>query len=178
MATLDMRFGVDNAALRIHCREVTTLIDQTIGVVRNIATSLRPSSLDMGIVAALEWLATEFERRTNVECVFLANKSDVVLGETQSVALFRIVQESLTNVVRHAEASRVEVVLMAAEHEVRLSVRDNGHGFDIDSVAQGSFGLLGIRERALMIGGAASIDSVLGEGTSIEVAIPIGIAFG
>lgn len=151
------------------------LVDTAVKSVRRIASELRPLVLDdLGLVAGLEWLVQDFSKRTGIEVALNVDVGDIAPGDAQASALFRILQESLTNVARHAQASRVRVALAHDGGRLKLTVQDNGKGLDEDAGAgrAGSFGLLGIRERAIMLGGQASFSSRPGEGTLVEVSIP------
>lgn len=172
ISTLRLQFGKDNPLLIERCESLKDITDQTIQVVRNIASSLRPASLDMGVTAALEWLTADLRMRTGLKCRLHAREEDLDFSEEQSIAVFRIVQESLTNIVRHAQAREVVVSVEATEALYFLSVSDDGIGFEPDIVQSRSFGLVGIRERALMMHGEARIISSKGAGTRVEVHIP------
>ena len=149
-------------------------VDRAILGVRNVATSLRPAALDMGLVPSIAWLCREFSRRGHVKCDFTVPDQDINLDANRDVVIFRIVQESLTNVRRYARASHVTVHLAQRVHELSLEIRDNGIGFDPDAVAQrSSLGLLGMSERALALGGNVAVDSRPGQGTVISVTIPL-----
>jgi PAS domain S-box-containing protein len=172
IATLKFEQGAKDPVIAQRCQKLIDMTDQTIQVVRNIASSLRPASLDMGMVAALEWLASEFQTRTGVRCVLDVRDAPQGLNDEQSTAIFRIVQESLTNVARYAQAHQVDITLRKTEEGYRMTVKDDGKGFDPEGVRSRSFGLVGIRERALMLGGDAAIDSLPGQGTTVDVTIP------
>lgn len=148
------------------------LADQMIQVVRHVATQLRPTALNLGIVPALEWLVDDFSRRTGIACSF-ESCSEIAMDDTQATAVFRVVQESLTNVARHARADAVDIALRRDGGSLTLTVRDDGVGFDVAADRGGSFGLLGIRERARLLGGSLRIDSVPGQGTSIAITISL-----
>lgn len=149
------------------------LVDTAVKSVRRIASELRPLVLDdLGLVAGLEWLVQDFSRRNGIEVALNMDIGDVAPPDAQASALFRILQESLTNVARHAQASRVRVALVHADGRLVLSVQDNGRGLAGDAGKRGSFGLIGIRERAIMLGGEASVSSRPGEGTRVEVSLP------
>lgn len=169
---LGMEFGAEQPLLMERTAKTTELVDSTIAIVRNLASSLRPSALDMGIVSALEWQAREFSSRTGVICEIALRDGDVELDEPQSIAVLRLVQESLTNVARHARARRVELVLARVDDGYRLFVTDDGIGFDPAVEGNGSLGLVGMRERALGLGGELMIHSEPGGGTTIEVRFP------
>lgn len=172
IATLKLQFAGEDPKLGGRCRHLLDITDQTIQVVRNVATSLRPAVIDMGIFTALSWQAEEFQQRTGVVCQL--HLDDIDLNEEQSFAIFRIVQESLTNITRYAEAQHVHISLeyCGDNNDCHLSIRDDGKGFDTKNIQRKSFGLIGIRERALMLGGEAYIISSPGLGTAIEVKIP------
>jgi signal transduction histidine kinase len=142
--------------------------------VRRISAELRPSLLDdLGLSAALEWQAREFERRLGVRCHLTDESRGVVLDSACSTALFRIVQEALTNVARHASASRVEISLGPVRGGVRLRIADDGRGIhDAEVLDPRSLGLLGIRERARLLGGEVEIHAGANGGTFVEVWIP------
>ncbi|USX24189.1 response regulator [Oxalobacteraceae bacterium OTU3CINTB1] len=171
-ALLRVRFGADIPGLNEQVRGMTELVDRTIGVVRNVATCLRPTVLDLGIGAALEWLVDEFRRNSGLDCSLALALGDGQLSERQAVAVFRIVQESLTNVARHADASETSVSLRLAATGCELEVEDDGRGFDPARARPHSFGLLGIRERVLSLDGRLSIASGPGGRTRIVVQLP------
>ena len=172
IATLKFQFGDANSALAERCQHMMNVTDQTIQVVRSIAAALRPAALDMGIVPALEWLAAEFGQRTGIVCRHQIVTPNIAPDEEQAIGMFRIVQESLTNVVRHAEARQVTIVLDSDADTYRLAIRDDGKGFDPEAAHARSFGLVGIHERALMLGGTARIDSAPGCGAAVDIRIP------
>jgi len=172
IATLKFQFGAGNPVLGQRCQHLVDIADQTIQVVRNVAAALRPAALDMGITAAIGWLVAEFQTRTGIVCHLWFNEDDIDLPEEESIAVFRIVQESLTNVARYAEADQVEITIENAVDRYRLSIRDDGKGFDPEQQRGKSFGLVGIRERALLLHGEAHIVSAPGRGTAIEIIIP------
>lgn len=153
---------------------MTELIDSALGTVRRISTDLRPAVLDdLGLEAAVEWLIDGLHSRTGIACQLQFDLDDGLLEEPIATAAFRLVQESLTNIVRHAQASQVQVSLGVADGELRLLVRDNGVGFDVDTHRPSSFGLLGMRERVLALNGGFQVDSQPGAGTSVIVSIPL-----
>jgi len=174
ISLLGMRFGALDLGLRDKVLDMKRLVDRAIQGVRNVAMNLRPTALDMGLVPAIEWLCHEFTRNTAIECVFLARKEDIDLDETRSVVVFRIVQESLTNITRYAQASQVKITIGHRGNELWVEVRDNGQGFDLTAAPhKKSFGLLGMHERALALGGQVTISSTPGQGTAIGMTIPI-----
>jgi len=148
-------------------------IDRIINSVRRIATGLRPEVLDeMGLAAAIEWQAREFSRRTGIRCVVDIDREFVDPDKERSTALFRIFQELLTNVARHAHATRVAVHLADGE-VLRLKVEDNGRGIqEKEFESPKSLGLLGLRERVVAFGGSIDVKGEEGKGTTVSVAIP------
>lgn len=174
VSLLGRRFGGD-PALSARAERMSAMIDGTIGVVRHVASNLRPSALDFGLVAAIEWLAEDFGLRWEMPCEVHLDGQEITLSDARSTALFRIVQESLTNVARHAQARRVDIRIARDGDTVRLSVRDDGVGFDPHAAQErgGRFGLLGMRERALKIGARLRLDSRNGGGTTIDVELPL-----
>jgi PAS domain S-box-containing protein len=154
---------------------ISTIVDQTIKSVRRISTELRPGILDdLGLIAAVEWAAEEFEARTGTKCRLDLPDSDGAIDPDRATAVFRIIQETLTNVARHAKANCVDVRLLKGSNGVILEVRDDGKGATEEQLsAAESLGIRGMRERALLLGGELSIQGVPGEGTSIRVSIPL-----
>ena len=165
------RGGADTAALEEG-------IDTAVDTVRRISSELRPSVLDrLGLVAGLEWLLREFERHSGITTDVTSDPGVEPVDAAISTALFRITQEALTNVARHAHASLVEVRLRGRDAEVELRLRDDGRGFDPGAVRdRPSLGLLGIEERARRLGGTATIESQPGGGTTLVVVVPRGTA--
>ncbi len=149
-------------------------VDRIIQQVRNIATELRPGVLDhLGLVAALEWQAKEFTRRTGIACQFIPPSDEPVLAQEQAVSLFRIMQESLTNVARHARANLVTVSLVSTEAGLRLLIEDDGIGLSEERRKDhGSLGLIGMEERARFIEARLSIQSAPDGGTRVMVDLP------
>jgi signal transduction histidine kinase len=155
---------------------MTALVDSTLAAVRRIATELRPGVLDeLGLAAALEWLVEGFERRTGIRCHLLLGPGDLRhLERGRATAVFRIAQEALTNVARHAEATEVRVRLCVDAADVSLEVADNGKGIDRTGGPPGpaSLGLLGMRERAAHFGGELTVLGAPGAGTRLTARLP------
>ncbi len=175
-ALLGLELGRSEPALVPQIDQIKSLVDQNIVVARNVAAKLRPGALDLGIVSAIEWLAQDFEERTGILCGLDIDSRlhDVELDDERATMVFRILQESLTNVVRHAQASHVEIGFEERDGSYWLEVEDDGLGFDPHSQGERkTFGLLGIRERATVLGGEVLIDSAPGAGTRVELRIPI-----
>jgi signal transduction histidine kinase len=153
---------------------VLNLIDQTIQSVRRISTELRPGILDdLGLVAAVEWAGEEFETRTRTKCQLDLPPEDIFIDPERATALFRILQETLTNVARHASATQVNIRLTREEGGLTLEIRDNGKGVSEKRLSAGkSLGILGMRERALLLGGQLFVRGAPGQGTVVSVRIP------
>jgi len=156
-------------------RSMTSLVESTIKTIRRIAAELRPGVLDdLGLVAAIEWQAQDFQSRTGIECKFITSLEQIELCEDYNTALFRILQETLTNVVRHAEATQVMINLNKKDDKIILEVKDNGKGIPEKQVfSSKSLGLLGMKERAQLFGGEVNITGKKGKGTRVMVRIPI-----
>lgn len=153
-------------------RRLKGVVDQSISVVRGIATTLRPAALDLGIAAALRWLSSEFEVNVGLPCLVDVDAGVAIADDDRATGLFRIVQESLTNIARHAAASHVWIRLRRINRHLVLEVGDDGCGFDVTQNS-GGFGLLGMRERALSLSGELTVRSRSGEGTVVSVHIPV-----
>lgn len=151
------------------------LLDGTAGLVRKICTELRPGVLDdLGLTAAIEWQAREYQKRTGIVCDITVDLGDLQVDAERSTALFRIFQEILTNVARHAKATHVGANLGILGHNVLMEVKDNGRGIEPDKIGgEKSLGLLGMRERALLFGGHVKIHGSVGKGTTVEVTMPL-----
>jgi signal transduction histidine kinase len=150
-------------------------IDSTIHSVRRMATELRPAVLDtLGLNAAVEWQARDFESRTGIKCELNANLEDLSLERETSTAIFRIVQESLTNIARHAEASEVRVALVRNDGFLELQIQDDGKGIDEASISGvRSLGILGMQERVNLLHGEMSVAGRDRKGTLVDVRIPL-----
>lgn len=174
VAWTQMRYRDMEPQLAAKIADMKTLIDRGIQAVRDVARNLRPTALDMGLVPAIEWLASETMARHDLTIRLDAEVERLTIAPERAVVLFRIVQESITNAVRYAQASELAITLRVCEDRLHLSVCDNGVGFDPVAGQGGqSFGLLGMHERALTLGGALTIDSAPDRGTRIGVEIPL-----
>ena len=174
MSLLHMQFGALDPALSGKVVGMKALVDRAIQGVRNVATSLRPMALDLGLTTAIESLCAEFTARTGMECRFSMQQDIVDMDEHRTVGVYRIVQESLTNISRYAQGSRVQVTLGYSGNVLGVEVRDNGQGFIAAEVQKvKSFGLLGMRERAKELGGELDIVSVPGRGTVVWLTLPV-----
>jgi PAS domain S-box-containing protein len=167
-------------ALREKLDDMSGMIDETIDRVRRISRDLRPGVLDdLGLLAAIEWQAQEVERRTGMSLAVESNLGDVRLPRDLATAVFRILQEALTNVCRHAEASRVVVRLSELDGRLRLQVDDDGKGISPQALASPkSLGLLGMHERVRRLGGWLHVGGEPGRGTQLIVDVPCGAGAG
>ncbi|MEP6848709.1 MAG: sensor histidine kinase [Acidobacteriota bacterium] len=166
-----------NGEVSAKLSDMLSMIDSTVSQVRRIATELRPSVLDdFGLIAAIEWQITEFEKMAGIPCELIADTDEVDLDPVVSTAVFRIFQETLTNITRHAKASSVEVHLKTDDGELRLTVADDGVGINMEVLRhKRSLGLLGIRERAKLVGGSVDIVPSADGGTEVRLRVPIAI---
>jgi PAS domain S-box-containing protein len=161
--------------VQVKINETIQLIDTTVKTVRRIATELRPSILDdLGLLAAMEWQSEEFEKRSEISCVFSSNVLEAKVNPDLATGIFRIYQECLTNVLRHSEATRVTSFLQIKDHILVLTITDNGIGFVEKEIAdKKTLGLLGMKERTNLLGGTYEITSRPGKGTSVLIIVPL-----
>lgn len=171
-----LRAGVSEQGYGPRIDTMLQMLDDTVASVRRIAADLRPLMLDdLGLNAAIRWLVRDAAKRMGIEITVQLGEGDPPLGRSASIAVYRMVQEALTNVARHARATEVQIRMQQRKDEVVLSVRDNGVGFPkLPAQREGSFGLMGIRERAYMLGGHLEVDNPPGGGGRITVHLPIG----
>jgi len=163
----------NNPELISRINSAISMVDSTIKTVQRIATELRPGILDdLGLAAAIDWQAQEFEKRFGISCFVHIGPNNIIIDQERSTSLFRIFQEALTNVARHANATKVLIWLSQDSTRLRLSIRDNGTGMPSTEIKSKSLGLMGMRERALMWGGTFDIETERGVGTAITVIIP------
>jgi PAS domain S-box-containing protein len=181
LSTLRMRtrllqpeyIGDDTKLLRERTEAMLGIIDNAVEMVRRFVTNLRPGILDLDICSALQWLGQGFANTYGVPCRVNVPPGLCKVDDGLSVALFRIAQESLNNVVKHAGATRVSLTLQEAPEWIVLEVQDNGRGFDpVQSARKKTFGILGIKERVEMLKGRLQIDSAVGKGARVRVEIP------
>jgi signal transduction histidine kinase len=170
------RLGEAPAEVGAKIGAMSKMIDATVQSVRRISSQLRPKLLDdLGLSAAIEWQAREFEQRSSVACRIRSEPDDIVPDPARSTALFRIFQETLTNVARHAGASRVDVVLRDFAGTLEMTITDDGRGIGLEQVSDGrSLGIVGMRERVRSLGGRLEITGRAGHGTTVHVRIPAG----
>jgi signal transduction histidine kinase len=171
----ELRKGAPSNQLVNKLQSSIGLIEVSIQSVRQISSELRPAVLDhLGLAEALQWEATKFEARTGIRCRLTADLKRELSDRSRALALFRIVQEALTNVVRHAHAGAVRITLRQRGNVLTLIVKDNGRGITrAEASAMESIGLLGMSERARLLGGRVNIAGVQGRGTTVTVQIPL-----
>ncbi|MCF8167311.1 MAG: PAS domain S-box protein, partial [Rhodoferax sp.] len=170
---MEMRYCSLDPGLSQLVGSMKSLLDRGIKGVRDVVTHLRPVALDLGLVSAIESLCTEFSVLNVLEFVFNPPNEDVILDERRLVVVFRIVQESITNILRHARATRVDIDLKLSSY-LEVQIQDDGTGFDVSAARQKmSFGLLGMQERAIALGGSVEIDSAPGQGTRVRLVVPL-----
>ena len=165
-----------DGALAERAQDMLDMLDETVAAARRIATDLRPLMLDdLGLAEAIDWLVQQFKRRTGIAVNVQLDKNLSALPPSLATTLYRIVQEALTNITRHAQASEVSIALANRGQELHLTIQDNGVGFPRSSQVRpaGSFGLLGIRERVLMLGGRISVGNAEGGGARLVVRVPL-----
>lgn len=174
LSWLRKRLPQDLAAVVQKIDEMSKIIDKTIISVKKISTDLRPGLLDdLGLSAAIEWQAEEFEKRTGIRCSVTIHPEEITFDKDRNTALFRILQETLTNIARHAEATEANINLRLEDGLIELQVKDNGRGIrEEEQIGPQSFGLMGMRERAIMFGGNAVIQGTPDGGTIVTVKIP------
>ena len=175
LSWLSGRLPQEDESLLKKTESMYELVDDAIQTVKRISTQLRPGVLDdLGLTDALEWQTQEFEKLTGIKSKFSARPESIVLDRDRSTAVFRICQEALTNIVRHAQATRVSVGLRSVPGRVTLKVSDNGKGIEESQILDPrAFGLIGMRERARFWGGEVKISGPPGKGTLVAVSIPL-----
>ncbi len=174
LSMLTQRLPPEQPLLAERAAYVDALVDRTIEAVHRISLDLRPSMLDFGLVAALEWQSREFEKQNGISCAFSSSDKEIDLSPDHATALFRIFQEALTNIAKHAKASQVTVRLQARAGQLCLSIADNGVGVaQADRMKPQSFGLRGMSERAKALGGTMALSPSPGGGCTVTIHIRI-----
>jgi len=175
ISLLDRKINTTDNVVLTRIKNLLQMIDTTVKTVRKISSELRPSMLDdLGLIAAMEWHAQEFEKRFGIRTVFSTEIHELDLPLEHLNGLFRIYQESLTNIARHSRAKLVKTVIRQKGDDFEISITDNGEGFIISGIEnKKTLGILGMKERASMLGAAFSITSTPGEGTTVLVRIPV-----
>jgi signal transduction histidine kinase len=167
--------AIDNKQIIDNFQSMSELIDSAIGLMRRLARELRPEILDeLGLVEAVKWYIAEFEKRTNIKFHLTVFPRNIKTDSKRSITIFRIFQEILINIARHSKATEVTIFLRKQKDIIYLLVHDNGIGISTDDIKAGrTLGILGMKERALIIGGNLYIDGEQGKGTTIKVEIPL-----
>jgi PAS domain S-box-containing protein len=175
LSWINKKVSNNNPEVSIKIDDSILTIENTIQSVRKIAIQLRPSILDdLGLVAALEWQTEDFQKRFNITSSFFCNDSNVEMNKDKATAIFRIYQESLTNVLRHSKATKLNTHMEFDGKNLMLKIVDNGIGFNVNDIkSKNTLGILGMKERANMHGGEYKISSELNIGTTITLSMPI-----
>ncbi|MCX6151324.1 MAG: histidine kinase [Ignavibacteriales bacterium] len=172
---LSKKLREDQQDLKLRLESAAKLLDDSVESVQRITSKLRPGILDeLGLIPAIEWQAQEFHTRTGINFEWLLPKEEILLEQEKATAIFRIFQEALTNVARHANATRVRIYLEELKNNFILEITDNGKGITMNQINDPkSLGILGMKERALLLGGEVIIKSTMERGTTVKVEIPI-----
>jgi signal transduction histidine kinase len=175
LSWLNKRLNEDQKPLIEKTKSMVSLIDETAKTIKRISSDLRPGLLDdLGLIAAIEWETQEFEKRTGIRCQMNLHPEDLVLKEKLATAVFRIFQETLTNITRHAGATRVHVNLETRNDHFELTIRDNGKGITKSEITDPkSFGIIGMKERVEYLRGKITIRGISGKGTIVHLEIPL-----
>ncbi|MFC7513530.1 CHASE domain-containing protein [Herbaspirillum sp. GCM10030257] len=174
VSMLDARTGQSHPRLNQKVRDALNHLDATVKTIRTIINNLRPAVLDLGLTAAIEWQVAEFRRRSGITCDLLMSEKEFYLDDTRATSLFRILQESLTNVIRHAKATHVVIELYREAGQLVMKITDNGIGIYPETRnSANSFGLVGVEERIHALNGKFVITSAPGNGTTLTTYIPI-----
>jgi signal transduction histidine kinase len=152
------------------------IVDHSVTDLQRIATDLRPMILDeLGLMSAIQWLTQSFSERSSLTIELSVDRTDIPYSKDVSTAAFRIAQEALTNIIRHSKATSARIAARHVTGELQLDISDNGCGMDLTRSRRERLGLIGMAERAHMLGGSVEIDSAPGRGTRICVHLPLSI---
>lgn len=174
LESLIKKMPQQETALIEKAQALKAIVDQTFDTAHRISGDLRPNILELGIVAALDWQAKEFEKQMDIKCSFVTNKQDADTTEAQSTALFRICQEAMSNIAKYAKATRVDVALLFGDADIKMYITDDGVGIQPQDVLKpDSFGLRGMAERAKALQGQFTIEKAPEKGTNITVILPV-----
>jgi PAS domain S-box-containing protein len=175
LSWLDKKLPEEQSNLLKKTKSMSQLIDSTIQTVQRLSAELRPGLLDdIGLLAAMEWQAEEFQKRTGIACELSLGSQEIDLDQERSTAIFRIFQETLTNISRHASATKAIVNLAKKGAQLELTIKDNGKGITSEEISDPkSLGLIGIQERVHFLGGDIDIKGVRNKGTTVTVSIPL-----
>lgn len=175
IALLSNKLNENQEPLKEKINSVMAMIDSTVESVQKISTKLRPGILDeLGLNAAIEWQSEEFEKLTGISCSLVLPNDELNLDSDKTTALFRIFQESLTNILRHSEANKVNISMTVHHSNIYLEIKDNGKGITGEQIKDfKSLGIHGMKERAIVFGGEVTIEGISGKGTIVKVQIPL-----
>lgn len=174
VALLEVGLEPSQPELRRRADSLLKRVDETIESIRAIASNLRPAVLDLGLAAAIEWQVRDFQKHSGIVCELELDDADLQLDENRATAIFRIVQESLTNILRHARASRIKLSLCARGERLQLQISDDGIGLTPEVLKKSqSFGITGMRERVRLLNGKLNLSGHPGQGTQLKVSIPM-----
>lgn len=175
LAWMNRKSVEKNSDLSDKLADMLKLVDETIKTIRKISSDLRPGILDdLGLIPAIEWQCHEFEKRTKIKCEFLNRVPEALIDKEASTGVFRILQESLTNIARHSDATKVKVEFDQNSDQFVLLINDNGKGFEQDKILiKQTLGLVGMSERAGMLNGSLSITSIPHKGTQVSLLFPV-----
>jgi PAS domain S-box-containing protein len=173
LSLLQIQHGENNPALTDQIKQIKNRIDLTIQVIRDVSSRLRPAVLNMNLISVLEKQTEEFSTCTGTPCSLNISCDEASINEAQTTAIYRIVQECFTNIIRHARATQVELSLFQKNSSLYLEIHDNGIGFEMNSNYKNTFGLIGMRERVLVLEGDFKISSAPGHGTWLSVRLPL-----
>jgi signal transduction histidine kinase len=171
---LHKKLSIDQQIMLEKTNSMSALIDSAVETVRRISRELRPGLLDdLGLTAAIEWQVGEFQQRTGIRCELARKPEEIIVEQDISTAVYRIFQETLTNIARHSDATMVKIFLEMKPREILLQIKDNGRGVSQEKIeSTTSFGLIGMRERVRILQGELKISGVKGRGSLVEVTIP------
>jgi signal transduction histidine kinase len=175
IAWLKSRMGVQSPGVKKKLEEMSLMINESINSIREILSFLRPAILyDLGLVPAFEWQLNKFEKQSGILCHFNCKQNEYPIDADISLILFRILQESLTNIIRHSEASVVDVELGMIKKKITMIIKDNGKGIEEEKInSPASMGITGIIERIRSVNGNISIKGIKDKGTVLEISIPL-----
>lgn len=175
IALLANKLDKNQEPLKEKINSLSELIDASVESVQKISSKLRPGILDeLGLAAAIEWQTEEFEKMTSIKCSLVLPKEEIILEKNKSTAIFRILQEALTNIARHSRATKAAISLLNHQSNISLEILDNGIGITQEQIKDfNSLGIHGMEERALVFGGEVSFEGITGKGTTVKVVIPV-----
>ena len=173
LTSLLKKLPANQAALIEKTQELKQIVDKTFEAAHRISGDLRPNILELGIVAALDWQAKEFEKQMDIPCYFVTNDQDAKGTTEQATTLFRICQEAMSNIAKYAKATRVDVALLFGKQEIKMYITDDGIGINPGDVMKpNAFGLRGMEERVIALQGKFSIEKASDKGTNITITLP------